>query len=143
MLHCSPTINFESVIFQVISPTTVLHNPSSIVPSSRFVSVKCLLSKFLICFLLTASYLSSHHHQASVDNTLNSHCYFTTQPPSVTLFLLLNFQFQLPSLTFLTPGLILFSLSLVFPLRGCAPPLSESERVPLLPVLCGDLGDRP
>lgn len=71
---------------------TVSRNSSSIVPSSVFVSVKCLLSKFLMCFLLTASYFSSPHHQASVDNTLNSHCYFTTQPTSVLSPLFLLFE---------------------------------------------------
>ena len=128
MLHCSPTLNFESVIFKVISPMTVSRNPSSIVPSSIFFSVKCILSKFLIYFLLTASYFSSHHHQASVDNTLNSPCYFTTQPTSVLSPLC-------PSLTFLRQFSVatskshlshtwspsLFSVSCL----GCAPPLSE------------------
>ncbi|XP_045073341.1 uncharacterized protein si:dkeyp-97a10.2, partial [Coregonus clupeaformis] len=47
-----------------------------------------LLSKFLICFLLTASYFSSHHHQASthIVTSQRNHPLFSLH--SVSLFLL-------------------------------------------------------
>ncbi|CDQ58095.1 unnamed protein product [Oncorhynchus mykiss] len=75
-----------------------------------------------------ASYFSSHHHQASVDNTLNSPCYFTTQPTSVLSPLCLSLtslrQFSVAtSKSHLshTWSPSLFSVSCL----GCAPPLSE------------------